>query len=282
MNLVDRIHDGVLNIPTLPTVYSSLAELIENPRATADDAARIISTDQASASKVLRSANSAFYGLNGHIDTISQAILHLGFNEVKNLVAAVSIIDMFSKNKSIENFRPVDFWSHSIGVGLLARHIGQSLGFGNVENFFLSGILHDIGKLLFFEYAGDEYSTALTLSIEKNIAIREAEMEVLGIDHTFAGELLADRWNLPRTIRNTIRYHHSGLVEGKLNLIVASVHVANIAARFLELGYSGDNTIPQPNEQVWEVLRLQPTTFTALLPRLLQDYEENITTLLKN
>lgn len=222
MTLVDRICEQVNSLPTLPTVYATLTELINNPRATPEDAAGVIANDQASAFKVLRSANSAFYGLHGHIDTISQAIIHLGFNEVKNLIAAISIINMFSKDNTLNNFRHVDFWAHSIGVGLITRYIGQVKGLGNVENFFLAGILHDIGKLVFAEYAKNEYIEALAFAKDKGIPIKDAEMTVLGIDHTFAGGLLADKWKIPVSIKNAIHYHHSGIVADQHSVMVAT------------------------------------------------------------
>ncbi len=282
MTLVDRICEQVNSLPTLPTIYSALNELIENPRATPEDAAKVIATDQATAFKILRSANSAFYGLNGRVDTISQAIIHLGFNEIKNLVAAISIVNMFKKNSDIDNFCPVDFWAHSIGVGVMTRFIGQVIGLGNVENFFLAGILHDLGKLIFVEYAKEEYIEALRIAEEKRIPLRDAEMTVLGIDHTFAGELLSDRWKLPESIKQAIRYHHLGTIDDKHNVIVASVHIANICAKLFAMGYSGDAIIPEPNYKVWEVLRLPDNVFKASIQSIMHDYETTVGQLLHN
>jgi HD-like signal output (HDOD) protein len=282
MTLVDRICEQVNTLPTLPTIYSALTELIDNPRATPEDAARVIATDQATAFKILRSANSAFYGLNGRIDTISQAIIHLGFNEIKNLVAAISIVNMFKRHSNIDNFCPVDFWAHSIGVGVMTRFIGQVIGLGNVENFFLAGILHDLGKLIFVEYAKNEYIEALRIAEEKRIPLKDAEMMVLGIDHTFAGELLTDRWKLPVSIKQAIRYHHSGTVDDKHNVIVASVHIANICAKLFGMGYSGDAIIQQPNYKVWDVLRLPEKIFTASIQSVMRDYEMTANQLLHN
>jgi len=282
VNLVDRICERIYSLPTLPTVYATLSELVENPRTTPEDAASVIANDQASAFKVLRSANSAFYGLHGRIDTISQAIIHLGFNEVKNLVAAISIINIFSKNTTPGKFDPVDFWAHSIGVGVITRYIGQATGREQVENFFLAGVLHDVGKLIFIEYAKNEYIEALTLAGDKGIPIKDAEMMVLGIDHTFAGGLLADKWKIPESIKNVIHFHHAGIVDDDHdnNQLVASVHVANICAKLFNMGCSGDTVIPQPNYKVWDILDFPENAFSARLPKLMRDYEETVARLL--
>ncbi len=272
MNLIDRIYDGIHSLPVLPTICYAPNDIVDNPKLTEKDAARIISTDQVLTAKIVRAANAICCDNNGQIDSITQAIERLGITDVKNLIAAFSIIDMFSKNKSLEYFSPIDFWSHSIGVGLMSRHIGKSMGIKNVENFFLAGILHDIGKLLFFEYARVEYSQALQLAQEKNMLIRNAEMEVLGIDHSFAGELLAEYWKLPRTFKHAIRYHHSGLVEDKYNIIVASVHIADIMTRLLSIGFPGDSGVPQPNKKVWAILKLPPAAFSSITPKFLENY----------
>lgn len=282
MTLVDRIHDQVNSLPTLPTIYTALNQVIENPRATPEDAAKVIATDQATAFKILRSANSAFYDLNGRVETISQAIIHLGFNEIKNLVAAISIVNMFKKKNNIDNFCPVDFWAHSIGVGVITRFIGQVIGLGNVENFFLAGILHDLGKLIFVEYAKEEYIEALRVAEEKRIPLRDAEMMVLGIDHTFAGELLTERWKLPASIKQAIRYHHSGTIDDKHSVVVASVHLANLCAKLFDMGYSGDVIIQEPNYKIWDVLRLPDNVFKANIQSIVRDYEITVGQLLHN
>ena len=280
MDLVDKILTSAKDLPTLPTVYSALCDTIANARSTADDVAKVISTDQASTLKILRIANSAFYGFSGKVETVSRAVMILGFNEVRNIVLASSIINLFSKKKTLLNFKPGDFWAHSIAVGLATRLLGQAVGGRNLENFFVAGILHDIGKLFIFESAESEFGKILTLAAERRQFIREAELEVLGMDHALIGSLLADQWKLPEPIHNAIRYHHFGMVGEKPDPMVASVHVGDILARAFELGFPGDDLVPQPNEDVWEGLPLQPGTIEKMRPTLLRDYEETIGTLL--
>ncbi|MBD3409003.1 MAG: HDOD domain-containing protein [Ignavibacteriales bacterium] len=282
MSISEKIKSRIHTLPTLPTIYHKLTESMQNPRVTTEDVAKIISTDQAASFKVLKVANSPFYGFSGRIETITRAILHLGFNEVKNIVLALSVINLFSKHKKVETFRPVDFWAHSIGVGIASRMIGAYVGISNLENFFLAGILHDIGKLLFLEFADDEYSETLRVVKEKKIPIRQAEKETLGLDHPEAGRLLADRWKLPLTIKNAIYNHHEGFVGDKPDLLVASVHVGNIVSRIMEMGYAGDDLIPEPNEKVWGVLNLPEQPFTGMVDELMQNYEETVGLLLRD
>ncbi|MCL5028784.1 MAG: HDOD domain-containing protein [Bacteroidetes bacterium] len=276
MNVTEKIMSGVNNLPTLPTVYSSLTEAIENPRTSSEKLANIISNDQASVFKILKLVNSPFYGFRGKIDTISQAILHLGFNEVKNTVFALSVINFFSRDKILLNFRPVDFWAHSIAVGIVTRMIGAEIGGKNLENYFLAGIIHDIGKLIFFEYAHDDYLRVLELVESKRCYIKDAENEVMGLDHSRAGHLLASKWKLPQNIQNSILHHHNGFIGNETDTLVASVHIGDIVARMLELGYPGDNLIPEPNHKVWDILNISKGFFPQIRKRLLQDFSHTI------
>lgn len=270
----DKIINKIKFLPTLPTVFARLSDAMSNPRISNDEIASIISSDQAAALKVLKVVNSAFYGFSGRIDTISRAILYLGLNEVRNLIFAMSVINLFKKRNSLMNFRPVEFWSHSIGVGIATRFVGSSMEIQNLENYFLAGILHDIGKLILFEHAGEDYAEVLTHVEEKGCLIIEAEKEVLGFDHSKIGELLALKWNLPVTIRNAVRYHHSGIADGSTEKLVAAVHIGDIIARTLELGYPGDELVPEPNEVVVEKLKLKGSLFPDIYESILKNFEE--------
>ena len=274
MKVIEKILENIRELPTLPTVYLALSEVITDPRSTAQDVSQIISTDLASASRVLRLANSVLYGFPGQIDTISRAVVVLGFDEVRNLVLATSVMDLFSKQDSAFDFRPVDFWTHSLGVGIATRIIGRTCRLPEEENLFLAGILHDIGKLLFFEFAEKEFTRALDQANKCQQPLWQTELEILGIDHSQGGRLLVENWNLPPAIQNAIYGHHSGSVGEPPDPLVAAVHMADTLVRALELGFGGDDLIPRPNAQAWEVLGLPPNTLTELTPAVLQQFEE--------
>jgi putative nucleotidyltransferase with HDIG domain len=282
-SVADKILAHINNLPTLPTVYSAISEAMQNPLVTTDEIARIISSDQSTAFKVIKVANSAYYGFTTKIDTISNAIFYLGFNEIKNLVLAVSIMNMFSKNKLLLKFKPVDFWAHSIAVGVASRLIGESVGNINLDNYFLAGVLHDIGKLIFFEYISDEYANVLTYSEESAIEIREAELKILGINHQTIGGLVADQWKLPSNIKNVIRYHHNpNIVTSADKLMVSVIHLADILVKSLCLGYSGDNFVPRPDKEIVANLKLPDDIFHKIYNILVAEFQQTSAMLLSN
>lgn len=280
MSLMEKIVDTVKNLPTLPTVFAAISDAMENPRTTNEQLAKIISSDQASAFKVLKVANSPFYGFRSKVDTISQAIFYIGFTEVKNIVFALSVINFFSKEKSKISLHPVDLWAHAIGVGIAARNIGKGIGVKQLENYFLAGVLHDVGKIIFLEFAQEDYKQVLDLVEKENCLIREAEFKVFGIDHSRVGNMLAEKWKLPSSITDTINYHHSGISGRENLLLVSSVHVADIIARTLQFGFAGDNLIPQPNPRVWEVLKLNKGYLPAIRNKMEEDYKHLVSLML--
>lgn len=276
-NFIKQIKD----FPTLPTIYTALMDTMANPRSTAQDVADIISQDQSSASKVLKTANSSIYGFRGKIGTITQAITYIGFDEVKNLVIALSIMKLFKNMKGVK-FNPLNLWKHSLAVGATTRIIGKTIGVKNLENFFIAGILHQIGKLVLYKFLPEEYPQVISNSIEKRISIRESEKEKLGITYNIVGEMLAEHWKLPISIKDAIRYHPTGILENNNKVLVASIHIAKTAASMLELGLEEGEVVPEPNPEAWKILQLPDKFFVSYLDKILNDYEESVMLLLKN
>ena len=215
-----------------------------------------------------------------NVETITESIFYIGFNEVKNIVMTLSVLDLFADVKSLVNFNVVELWKHSIAVGVITRHLGKVIGEKDVENFFLAGVLHDIGKLFFLKNYNDEYYDVIREVSDHNITITEAEEMVFGMNHCTVGHLLSEKWKLPATLKFSILYHQTGTSNGKTDTLVSCVHIADILARAMELGDPGDNLIPEPNIKVWDLLNLQPGTFTDMYNIIITDYTQSLEILL--
>jgi len=279
-SIFDRIMNEVRELPTLPTVYNALAEAVEQPVILIDKIADVISKDQATAFKILKVTNSPFYGFRGRIDTISKAIMFLGINEIKNIVFSFSVTKMFSGGNKVKGITQQDLWAHSIAVGIFTRVIGQAQGIKNVENYFLAGVIHDIGKLVLMEYAHVEYEKVIKTVKEKNCSISEAERDIMCIDHSQAGMLLAERWKLPESIARSIANHQVGTVDGKPDQLVGSVHLANFMARIFQMGFAGDDLVPTPNIDVWQTIPIPPKYFFNTSKKLFDDFDHTISVML--
>ncbi|MGB9701242.1 MAG: HDOD domain-containing protein [Candidatus Kapaibacteriota bacterium] len=270
--LISKIHD----FPTLPTIYSSLLETISNPLSTVQDVANIISKDQASTVKLIKVVNSPLYGIATKVDTVTQAIFYLGFNEVKNIILALSILKLFNDTKSFTYFNIIDLWKHSIAVGIITRILGQKIGVVNLENYFVAGLLHDIGKLIFYRIIGDDYPKLLSYNYNNNLVLYETERKELGITHEIAGELIANQWKLPHSITQAIKSHSTFRTDGNSDTILACVHLANIIANLLMLGNSGSNLVAQPNYNVWNYINLSSGSFKEMFQEIIDSYNKSI------
>lgn len=280
MNIVDKIFTSINALPTLPTIFAQLSEALEDEYASNQRIAQIISSDQASSFKILKVANSPIFGVQRKIESINQALLFLGHTEVKNILLALSIIKQFDSKGDLNSLRSVDLWAHSIATGIICRNLAILSGQKKADNYFLAGVLHDIGKLLFLQFAHQEYVAAVKFARDEKTSIIIAEREILKIDHAQAGQVLAEKWKIPSYIQDTIQYHHSAQTPKGTSHLLSTVHLANIIARIMKLGFSGDNLIPRPNIIVWNEISLDKGTIIALSDKILSDYKNAIHTLL--
>jgi len=277
---ISTLIDKVSDFPTLPTIYTSLLEVLSSPRSTVQDVADIILKDQSSTLKILKVVNSVAYGLQSRVDTISQAIFYIGFSEIKNIVLTLSVIDVFSNIKSLAYFNLVDFWKHSIAVGIISKKLAKLTGIKNAENYFLAGIVHDIGKLFLIRTFGEEYNKVVKYGLDNKLIIWDAENKVYGFNHMDVGEMLADKWQLPATINHAIKYHHSQNIGSGTPELTACVHLADVIARIMELGNPGDNFVYPPCEEVWTILDIPPDTFGKMYNGIITEYRQSVGILL--
>ena len=276
MDIKSKILQGIDDFPTLPTIYTQLSEIMSNPNAGTNDAAKIISYDQAAVSKILRYSNSSFFSFKKTIDSVSDAILYLGFTEVKNLVLAMSVINLFEDNNTNSPFSLIDLWKHSIAVGIITRIIGEESSIKKLENYFIVGILHNIGKLFIIHNFYNEFIETYKFALKRNIPLVEAEDLMLGTNHYKVGDLVSKKWKLPIQLRTAIKYYHQGLVDGEFEHLTASLHLANIVAHIMDLGNPGENFIAKPNINIWKPLNLRKNIFTSMMQKIHTDYQSSL------
>lgn len=269
------IVEVIQDIPTLPSLVYRITLLMENPRTSALEVGETISRDQALTAKILKLVNSAYYGFPRKIKTISQAVVILGYNNIRNLVLTASVFDAVSKtNGSQFLFDRVKFWEHSLGCAAATKIITNKIGLKKTEESFISGLLHDLGKVVLYHFLEGETAEVLRVAGERDLLLIEAEQEVLGINHTHAGKLLADKWNLPRDITAGISCHHNPLTAGDNFRLCSIVHLADILSRCLDMGSGGDNKIPLLNEKSWEALNLSWDNMKHILSEIEAETEK--------
>ena len=204
-----KITQSIIALPTLPAVITQLIGIIDNPTTSARNVAQLISTDQALTAKILKLANSAFYGFPREIATVNHAVVVLGFETVKNLALSVSVLERFSGHGESSGFDRQKFWEHSIGCGVAAKMLATKFRYRVSGEVFAAGILHDIGKLVLSQYFPADFGEILDVAQSQGIYIGKAEEQVLGVTHAEVGGWLAERWNLPDQLEESISNHHT-------------------------------------------------------------------------
>jgi putative nucleotidyltransferase with HDIG domain len=263
---IEKVLEKIKELPTLPDVVFRVNEVVNNPKTSAVDLEEVISRDQAIAAKVLKMVNSAFYGLPGRVDTLARAIPLLGFSTVRNIVMSVSIFD----TGPIENFDMKQFWRHSFGTSVVARAIAVSEGLPDADSQSLAGLLHDMGKVLLFQYYSKEYEKVASLMERKKTTFIRAERELYLIDHAEVGGALATRWGFPPNITSSIAYHHNPEPAGDLIDFVSVTATANVLSQIGS--QNGIFAIHGGYESMSEACRsfhpLRESTFDAVVAEL--------------
>jgi len=274
MKLLDlkKIIRSVDDLPTLPRIVFKITELVNNPRSSASDLSKIITEDQILTARLLRLVNSACYGFPRKISTVTDAVVLLGFDAIRNLLLTTSIFDFFSYKSKLTSFDREQLWDHSLGCAVGAKTIGSYLKHEKTEELFVSGLLHDIGKIVEMHFMPEEFEKIVLQAENQNTVLFLVEQEILGYTHADIGKFLSDKWNLPSIIVHVVSHHHSPCDAKTYIKEAAIVHLADILCRALDMGSGGDNKIPKINNSAWEATNLRLSDIEPIMMEMEEEF----------
>lgn len=247
---LDKIRVFVEKMPSLSTTVGKVLEICSRPDTAPNDLNKVISLDPVLTGQVLKLINSAYYSLVNKVTSLTRAIIMLGLNTVKNLALSTAIIRCVGQAKKSKSLPIKDFWAHSIGVGVMAKLLAaeQGVPLAEREEFFVAGLLHDLGKVPF----GDEYAEVLGRVLNELQPLNLLEREMMAIDHEEVGEMIASKWKLNSIITDAICHHHAPLkAEPEHQKLVATVALADFYVCLFDIGYAGNR---YPDEALLPVL----------------------------
>ena len=271
--VIRRYITRIRDLPTLPGVVTDILQIINSDNSSAGDLSKAVSMDQALAANVLKLANSAFYGFSRKISTINEAVIHLGFNVVRCLAVSVSVIDAFKEGEGRENFNRPAFWRHSIGCGVVSRMLAIHTKKVDPEVALLSGILHDLGKLVLDRFMDVDFVQILQIAKEQEMTFLQAEKLYYDIDHAMIGAWLAEWWKLPKNLSEPIRYHHSPGA-GDRGPMVGIVTLANAICHEKSIDNSGYSKVKPVDHALLESLGLDETSLGYVNKNLDEEIEK--------
>jgi len=238
-----RLNRYIDQMPSLSVTVSKILEVTRNPQVTAKDLNKVISLDPVLVGRVLKLVNSAYYGLQNKVTSLVTAIIMLGINTIKNLALSTAVLANMKKGSHFKALNVDGFWRHSIGVGVASKLIAGKIGVPvNLrEQFFIGGLLHDLGKIPLNVLFKDEYIKAIRTADFKKVELIKAEKDILGITHTEVGRMIAEKWRLTDENYECILHHHSPDLASKENAVLVSVvSIANVYCNINQIGFSGN------------------------------------------
>ncbi len=258
--------DNIVNIPTLPQVLGKVTSMLQDPKISAREVAAIISQDQALVTRVLKIVNSAFYGFPRQIKTIDHALVILGFNRLKAAILTASVLEMFKGEEVVKTLDIAGFWEHSLATGIMAKSLARQIRLPDSEEFFIAGLLHDVGKLVLAFYAPEQYREVVEKQKAEDIFIREAEMSVLGFDHSVVGAWLFEKYNMPIDLVDVAGFHHNVTsYPGRAVQKLAVVNLSDMLARMLNIGNGGDPFVPEVSDNIFSMLKMDVFAIEAVI-----------------
>lgn len=229
--------------------------MLDSPEVEADEIGDLILSDQVLAARVIRVVNSPLYHPAVEIVSVKRALLYLGFKSIREMILTTYFIDSF-KNKE----QPFDmnlFWMHSFSVGAISRHIAAIVGYWDLEKAYLTGIIHDIGKVFLGHYYKQEYGQMLDRINNTSSTTYQAEYELFGTTHCEIGFCLAQRWNFPSAYCDVIAHHHASELTSQDPLLTAIVSLADFfCLSHVTASSVAQASIPGPSEEnAWNILK---------------------------
>jgi len=273
--LKKRILKTISDLPPMPQVAQKARQLTADENASFSDLAKIIETDQAIAARVLKLANSSYYGVMGNVTSIQHASVVLGMktlNELLTLACASSLLGSGLKGYGLSSG---DLWKHSLATAGCARSIASKRNPGLMDDAFSTGLIHDCGKLILDKYIFERKTAFEDFMKEGNRSFLDAEKNILGFDHSQIAAEVCEKWQIPKKLTNAIQYHHNPSLL-RFNELAYIVHAADAIALMSGIGSGIDGMMYQIDPKAMEFLGLESTQISILMAESAEYVEKTI------
>lgn len=271
---LEKIIMKTCDLPAMPAVAEKVIRLVSDPNTTAMQLQRVIIVDQALTARILKIANSVFYGSMRKVQTVSDAVIVMGFNTLRSIVLTASSIDMYKRFGLTEKM----LWEHSLGAAISAGLIAREIRLENREEAFLGGLLHDVGKVVMNNSDPQRYSMVMEKVYNDHLSFRAAEQEVYGFTHSDVGAMVIRKWKLSENLEIAIRQQNNPKWVGTdpyLKRLTASVNLANQFCLKLGIGHRQPVAdLPLEKEEAFEILHMNAARLPGLLEQASKAYEE--------
>lgn len=259
--LVNRVDD----IPVFPQTVTRIIQLTEDPKSDARDLEREIMKDQGLTAKILRLANSSYYGLSRNIKSVAEATVLLGFQAIKSMVLATTVGKVLVQELPGYALGREELWRQSQISAITSRVIARKIRFSKPDQVYTAGLLRDIGKVILDVYMKEQYNLIVNLVDEEHMTFIEAEEQILGYNHGQVGAKIAEKWHLPEDLVEAIALHHepdSATINPKMT---AMTHIADGLVMMMGFHLGIDGLSYQFSGKAMELLKLDEQMLTEIM-----------------
>ena len=262
------------DFPSLPQSLHQILSELEADGATASSLESIIGEDPMLTARILRVANSPVYGSAKEISSVARAVTILGFDEVRNLVVALSLSGSFSGDLGADEFNIRQLWLHLVATARVAQLLAQHIPTLKQDEMFTAGLIHDLGRVLSCLFLQEEMRQIVETSKSEGMSMLESE-QALGLSHAEVGTFLAIKWGFSDLLASVVRYHHAPVGAGNHEQAAALIFLADGIAKKLGMGW--DLSRDDEKLLVPRCLGLNGETVKAVAKQLREEKEDMVT-----
>ncbi len=272
-DLKSKLIQDIKDLPPMPQVVIRIQHLISNLNSDTKQLAEIIESDQAIAAKVLKMANSAFYGMSGKISSIHQASLLLGYRTLGEIVTLAGAADLLAGKMPGYGYDAQDLWKHSLSVAFASKLIVEMKNKNLIYEAHTAGLIHDVGKIILDRYILEKKDKIGDYMSREEKTFLDAERYFFGFDHAEIASEICRAWKIPETITLAIGCHHQPSISNgdELSYIL---HMADYVATMGGIGYDDDDILYQAEKGAMDFLGLSQEKIGGMIPKVIEAVEQ--------
>jgi len=274
MKDIKSIIKKIDRLKPIPQVASKVMSIAQDPESSMADLSEIIVYDTALTANLLKIANSAYFGLPGKVDSVHHAIVYMGMDQVVSLVLLAGSAESLKTAQKGYGLNEGDLWKYSVSSALIARELTELKKARETHLIFTASLLKDIGKVILSQYVGESFKKISTLVKQQGYTFREAEKEVIGIDHSELGGIVAETWKFSPKMVEIIRNHHQPQKSSISEFESSIVYMADTLCMMMGIGVGSDGLAYRFHQEVVERLELTERDFQEIMAGFGEKFQE--------
>ncbi len=265
MKKIETIVKKIFGLKPMSKVAHKVMAAARDPESSVSDLSNIIAYDAAATANLLKMANSAYFGRKEKVDSVKQACVCLGTDQIVDLVLMTGSAESLNPAQKGYDLTEGDLWKNAVSSALIARELAEKKNSGEIHLIFTAALLKDIGKTILHQYVGDSFTEIDALVTEKGKTFREAEKKVIGIDHAELGALVARTWQFSPKMEDIIRNHHQPQDASICSFEASIVYMADMLCMMMGIGVGCDGLAYRFHKDVIERLQLTQQDFQEII-----------------